>query len=351
MSIYRSKLANASWLLRYGIGTSLVAAAAFLRVGMTAFVTRPLSAPLFLSVIIFCVWTGGFRLGLYVSFLSGAVISYFFAQPAVGSLTPYDHVIRAGLFFAEGALVSWLMNKLRRASDELEQSREDLRDLSQRQQSERDAELKKIALEIHDELGEALTGLKLNIHFLKKMSMTEGSEENVEAGFDEVSNAVDKTIEKVRRISSELRPSILDDFGLVAALEWQVKEFSKKSGIICDFRSDSESIDFASDANTAVFRIVQEALTNIARHSGADKASVRIVRKNGDLWVEVEDNGKGIDPSTVVGPGSLGLLGMRERARSINGQLSVRPRQPLRGTTVELRLPLTTACPQTEKNR
>src|SRR4029078_8597775 len=126
-------------------------------------------------------------LGLYVSLLSGVVISFFFAQPDVGSLTPYDHIIRAGLFFAEGVLVSWLVNKLRLASDELEESREELRELTRHQRTQRDDELKKISREIHDELGEALTSLKLDIHMLKR---SEGAGE-ISQGLDEVSNKVD----------------------------------------------------------------------------------------------------------------------------------------------------------------
>src|SRR6185503_5968935 len=109
----------------------------------------------------------------------------------------------------------------------------------------------------------------LDIHLLKKQveSVNPGLADQLATGFDEVSERVDQTIEKVRGISSELRPSILDDFGLVAALEWQVKNFSKKSGIASEFKFDSESLALDDDANTAVFRIVQEALTNIARHA------------------------------------------------------------------------------------
>jgi len=335
MSIYRSRLAGASWLLRYGMGSCFVAAAAVLRLGLTAFVTRPLSAPLFLSVIIFCVWTGGFRLGLYVSLLSGVVISFFFAQPDVGSLTPYDHIIRAGLFFAEGVLVSWLVNKLRLASDELEESREELRELTRHQRTQRDDELKKISREIHDELGEALTSLKLDIHMLKR---SEGAGE-ISQGLDEVSNKVDATIGKVRRISSEMRPSILDDFGLVAALEWQATEYSKRTGLKCSFVYDSENVSLDNDSNTAVFRIFQEALTNITRHAKANEVSVSLTHDNGDICLLIKDDGIGIERTDLRGVGSLGLLGMRERARLISADIDIREAGENGGTVVKLTVP------------
>jgi signal transduction histidine kinase len=343
MSIYRSRLADTSPFLGYGVATALIAAAAFLRVGMSAFVTRPLSAPLFLTVIIFCVWSGGFRLGLYASLVSGLVISYFFAQPAVGSLTPYDHVIRAGLFLAEGALVSWLMNKLRLASDELEDSREELRELTTYQRTQRDDELKKISREIHDELGEALTSLKLDIHMLKRSVQTGQDAEQtfgISKGLDDVSTKVDATIEKVRRISSEMRPSILDDFGLVAALDWQTTDYARRTGLKCSFVYDSENVSLDSDSNTAVFRIFQEALTNVTRHANASEVSVSLTHDNGDICLLVKDDGVGIKPTAIKGTRSLGLLGMRERARLISADIDIHPASEKGGTVVRLTVPL-----------
>jgi len=345
VSLGGSKLASASFPVRYGTATLLVLAAAVMRVGLSLLINRPVSAPLFLMAVIYTTWLGGLRLGIYASLISGLVLDFYFAQPQIGSLTTYDHLVRFAMLVAEGTLVSWLINKLRIASDELIASREELRGLSERQRTERDAELKKIAREIHDELGQDLTSLKLDIHLLKRNAERSADERErvLSTGFDEVSERVDATIEKVRRISSEMRPSILDDFGLVAALDWQVKEFARKTAIECEFKYDSESIELDPDANTAIFRIVQEALTNIARHAQATKASVSMFQAKENLCLRIEDDGRGIEPIMLKGRRSLGLLGMRERARLIDAELTITGTSHPSGTLVELTAPIAAA--------
>ena len=353
MSLGRSELIDASPWLRYGIATALVLGAALIRVGLSLVFTRPwISAPLFLLAVIISTWTGGLRLGIYSSVLSGLVLDYFFVQPLIGSLSVFDRIVRVALFLGEGSLISWLIERLRRASDAMTASREELRKLSERQRTERDAELKAISREIHDELGQALTGLKLDIHFLRLNAITQevGSQDDVIlTGLDELSRQVDSTITTVRRISSELRPSILDDFGLVAALDWLIKDFDRKSGIRCTFTSDSETVALEAEVTTALFRITQEALTNVARHAGASSASVSIKSRNGRTMLRIEDVGRGIDTEDIIGPESLGILGMRERARLIGANFQIGRSESGR-TLVELSINESNVSPFAEEH-
>lgn len=142
----------------------------------------------------------------------------------------------------------------------------------------------------------------------------------------------------VRRITSELRPSILDDFGLVAASEWQANEFERTTAIKCKFRSDVEELDLGSDSNTAVFRILQESLTNVARHAAAKSVSVSFSSSKESVIMTVTDDGKGIGVNNPIGVDTLGLLGMRERTRLIGGSLDILDR-PTGGTQIELHVP------------
>jgi len=326
-------------MLRYGYATILVLAASVFRIGLSAVFNRPwISAPLFLLAIIMATWAGGLRLGVYASLISGLVLDYFFVQPLVGSLSMFDRIVRIGLFLGEGSLVGYLIEKLRRAGDGMAASREEMRRLSEYQRTNRDEELKSISREIHDELGQALTSLKLHIHFLRCQLWQEVNDRlknNLISGLDDLSRQVEETIDSVRRISSELRPSLLDDFGLVAALEWQAKEFERKSSVRCTFRSDSDSIDLDTEIVTAFYRIAQEALTNVARHAEASAVLVSIGKMNGQIVLQIADDGRGIELAEITGLRSLGILGMRERARLIGAHLTV-SRPEIGGTIVEV---------------
>lgn len=327
--------------MRYGVTSSFLATAALLRIGLAAVINRPISTPLFLAAIILSTWMGGLRLGIFASVVAGATLDYFFVQPRVGNLDIYDHVIRFLLFAVEGSLLSWLVDNLRLAGDEIIASQAELRELAEQHRSVRDAEQKRIAREIHDELGQSLTSLKLGIHLVRKKISAlggEASELPVLAEIDSLSKQVDGTIGTVRRIATELRPSILDDFGLVAAIEWQTGEFEKKSEIECIFTSNSPAIDLNPEASTAIFRIFQEALTNIARHAKASQVRVRIEHTDGQIKLAVDDNGAGINNEVMKKTRSLGLLGMRERARLINGDINVTNSKD-GGTRVELIAP------------
>ena len=149
---------------------------------------------------------------------------------------------------------------------------------------------------------------------------------------------MDETIESVRRISTELRPGMLDDLGLAATVEWAAEEFASRTGTKCLLDLGAEEIAVDSETATAVFRIFQETLTNVARHANAREVKVRLAEENGDLTLEVHDNGRGIGEDELANANSLGILGMRERALLLGGTLTITG-QPGKGTTVRIRIP------------
>jgi len=235
----------------------------------------------------------------------------------------------------------------KRAEEELLASREQLRALAGRLQAVREEERTRIAREIHDELGGALTGLKIDFSLLTRAALkieNETVRTSLLAGMDSMNESVDSTIQTVRRIAMELRPGVLDDLGLVAALEWQLKDFEKRTGIRCEFFPPEEDIGFDADLSTALFRIFQEALTNVARHSGATEVRVRLRADADSSTLEVEDNGKGIGKKKALSSKSLGLLGMRERAQMFGGRITVTG-TPGTGTKVTVEIPPSSTTP------
>ena len=229
----------------------------------------------------------------------------------------------------------------KRGEEMIQASREQMRALAGRLQTVREEERTDIAREIHDELGGALTGMKVDVSFLIKSALkieNEAARTSLIAGMDSVTKSIDTTIHAVRRIAMELRPGILDDLGLVAALEWQLKDFEKRSGIRSEFFPPVEDISLDADLSTALFRIFQEALTNVVRHSGATAVCVRLRADADSSTLEVEDNGKGIEKEKLLSSESLGLLGMRERAQMFGGRITVTG-TPGTGTTVKVEIP------------
>ncbi len=225
--------------------------------------------------------------------------------------------------------------------EQLRTSHEQLRALSARLQSAREDEGTRIAREIHDELGGALTGLKWDLEGLDKVLMDEGSETKIQTVRDRLPNMVslvESTIDIVRRISSELRPGMLDDLGLVAAIEWQAGQFQSRTGIKCDCICSVTSVDLSRERSTAVFRILQEILTNVIRHAQADRVEIELQEGAGHVELRVSDNGRGITDEEMAAKHSLGLLGMRERALLVGGEVSV-SRGVRKGTTIAIRVP------------
>ena len=315
----------AAFVIRYGTALLLVAAA----LGMTMLIwlfVKSLASPLFLVAIVIVAWKHGLRPGILATLLSGISIDYFFIAPEYQLSGALDDMMRLIVFVAEGGFLCWLVTSRTNASKEIRESREQLRALSLRQQNLREEERKRIALEIHDELGQNLTGLKMDMHLLNQQIKTSGLEcdsDETSSKMTDLMALVDQTILNVRRIATELRPPILDDLGLVAAIEWQTQEFQRRSGITCVLSTNVESVELDTEFSTAVFRIFQEALTNITRHAEAHTINVELKTQDNTLTLRVEDDGKGIEAKTLDNISSLGLLGMHERARLIGGQLQI----------------------------
>ena len=223
-----------------------------------------------------------------------------------------------------------------RAEQEAMASRAAVRKLAAHAEKLREDERKLIARDVHDELGQVLSVLRMDIALLKDRSginnaAMDGIERNMLA-------LVDRVIQGVRNVSSSLHPAPLE-MGIIAAIEWQCAEFEVHSGIPCSLKVAGNIADnFDENQALALFRIVQESLTNVARHAGATRVEVAVVADNGAIKVEIRDNGKGFDPEEHIGNGSFGLLGMRERAISIGGELNVASKLG-QGTSVTLRIP------------
>jgi len=225
----------------------------------------------------------------------------------------------------------------KRSEDEFRRSTDQLRELSARLQSVREEERTLIARVIHDELGQTLTGLKMDVAWLQRH--LDRQQPALLEKTQAMSDLIDTTIQTVRRISSELRPGLLDDLGLVATIEWQLQEFQTRSGIQGKLISASEETTLDADGATAAFRIFQEILTNVARHAQATQVEVSLEESTAFLTLQVQDNGRGITESEIHSPKSIGLLGMQERARLRAGEVQFQG-TPGKGTTVTVRLPL-----------
>jgi two-component system sensor histidine kinase UhpB len=224
-----------------------------------------------------------------------------------------------------------------RAEERLRESHEQLRALSVYLQYVREEERTRIAREVHDELGQSLTALKLDLAWVS--GRLPRSQRPLLDKLATMSDHVDATIQSIRRIATELRPGILDDLGLVAALEWQANEFQSRTGIQCHVASTLQDTLLDADLNTTFFRIFQETLTNIMRHANATQVNVNSTTDAGWIVLTVQDNGRGIMPGEIRDRRSIGLLGMEERAALLGGEFSISG-EPGRGTTVTVRIPL-----------
>jgi signal transduction histidine kinase len=224
----------------------------------------------------------------------------------------------------------------------LRSSEENLRALAAHLQSVREEERIHIAREIHDELGQALTGLKIDLNGLVKCFDTEEPSVMHEKAKVMALN-IDRIIQSVRRIASGLRPEVLDEIGLAAAVEWQAREFQRRTGIRCQVTIPAGFTDPDKDRSTALFRIFQELLTNVARHANATR--VKVALSEGEkLLLCVEDNGRGIKEEQHRGSKSLGLLGLRERVQPFGGSLEIRGVEG-KGTRVTVEIPLQVVQP------
>ena len=231
-------------------------------------------------------------------------------------------------------LIAADLSETKRAEQELRASSEQLRSLAAHLLTVREEEQARISRAVHDELGQSLTAVKLDLAWLAKRLPRE-SDEMLEK-IRSTRRLAESLIQDVRRISTELRPGILD-MGLAAAVEWQVQEFQARTGIPCSYRLLTHEA-FAPDVSTALFRILQESLTNVARHAKATRAEVVLQKQRDRLVLWIRDNGRGFDQADSFLSKSLGVLGMRERAAILGGQVNVSS-APGKGTTVAAWIP------------
>ena len=224
-----------------------------------------------------------------------------------------------------------------RAEEEVRQSQKDLRELSAAAHTIREQERRRVAREIHDELGQSLTALKMDVAWML---------ENLSAGSPPLSeklqamrSQLDATVAATRRISADLRPLMLDDLGLIPAAEWLAQNFSERTGIPCRLQIKPADIELAEPYASALYRILQESLTNVARHAKATRVEVVLEKADGALNLTVRDDGRGFSPAETRVHKTYGLLGLRERTVLLGGETRIAS-EPGRGTTISVRLPL-----------
>ena len=237
------------------------------------------------------------------------------------------------------------------AEKALNATTEQLRALTVKLQSVREEEEQRIGREIHDEIGSAMTSLKWDLESLDLACGEIGGPAHSRKMPERIRAMlalIDDTSKTVRRISSELRPAILDDLGLTAAIEWQVEQFTGHTGIVCVYDSAVESVGIDRAKAVAVFRIIQEALTNVMRHSKATRVDIRAHEEDGDLIFSIKDNGRGISGADRRQSPSLGLIGMRERAYLVGGTVEI-DGSAGSGTTVTVRIPTVGRGPHVEE--
>jgi signal transduction histidine kinase len=218
-----------------------------------------------------------------------------------------------------------------------EESGGQFRNLSAYLQAAREEERRSIAREIHDELGQALTTMKLELSLLREEVLQDATAATQR--IQSLKDRVDETIHAVKSIITKLRPGLLDDLGLPAAIEWQAKDFQQHTGIVCEVFTDPEEMNINTEISTAMFRIFQETLTNITRHSSATRVTVNLLQTDDALKLQVHDNGRGITSEEIHDPKSFGLIGIRERAQYWHGTVEING-TPEAGTTIVVQFPI-----------
>ena len=253
--------------------------------------------------------------------------------------TPRTLAASPGSVHWEGLMTNITESKLEQL--EVTRSRARLAELTAHIEQVKEKERTRIAREIHDDLGGNLTAIKMALSMLTQRLPADQPQLAERAAY--VDALVDRTIDAVHRISLDLRPSMLD-FGIVAALEWQSREFEKQNGIACAFSCSEKEIDLHLDHATALFRIFQEALTNIAKHAHASAVTVRLQQLRRQIVLTIADNGRGIAQGDRSKPQSFGLRGMSERAQALGGTLGL-AQAPGGGTVVTIKIKLTLPIP------
>ena len=306
----------------------------------TADIMRPVQETFILGV------AGGALIILAITIVA-VLLSRGIEKPVRALVHAVEAAARVGYGRAEAeggpleiARLSAAFNEMvaRRSAAELrtQESERNFRALSERLITVQENERMRVAREIHDDLGQALTALKMDvIGLLEKSRLPPDAAPMAER----IRSTIDSTVTAVQRIASELRPSVLDDLGLFAAIESEARVFEERSGIECELSVPDEPPDVDKTSATAIYRIVQEALTNVARHSNATRVEIRVRERGDELFLEVRDDGRGIAFDDVFDPESLGLAGIRERADMLGGTARIEG-VPGRGTIVSIRMPV-----------
>ena len=277
------------------------------------------------------------------------VLSYYkndkldgFKAPRIVEITRNDKGKRNLEFvahlFSSGEV--WILNDITQkviAEEKLIKSRDQLKKLSEHLQAAREEERAKIAREVHDDLGQSLTALKMDVVWLKKNRQVK--QEVLSEKLDSMVDVINQTIKTIQRIGTELRPKLLDDLGLISAIEWQTREFQNRSGIKCKINLINDSIDLNNNASLTIFRIFQEALTNIARHSKADSVDVTIKTNAKDFYLSIYDNGVGTPKNKLEASTSIGIIGMKERADIVGGHVQIKT-DSKKGTEIIVVIPI-----------
>ncbi len=261
--------------------------------------------------------------------------SRFWVEYTSNPIRENDRIVGAVVTFQD-------ITERKRAEARLKESHEQLRDLAAHLETVREEERTRVAREIHDELGSVLTCLKMDLAWVaKRIPMTNSREMAAQLApkIHSMSKFANEMVQLVQKVSTELRPAVLDELGLGPAIEWQAKEFQGRTGIQCSLDIYPESLAIDGDRATAVFRILQEILTNVIRHADATSVNIHMNRSVTHLELKVTDNGRGITLMQISSPKSLGLVGMRERALRWGGEVTI-VGEPEKGTTVVLQLPL-----------
>lgn len=259
-----------------------------------------------------------------------------FKVPHSGGLRTHEACLVPGCD-GEVFLVLQDLTERQRAEERLLHSQMRLRSLAGRLELVREQERKRIAREVHDVLGQALTALRIDVASLQKNLSEDQNDLQDRLGL--MNSSIGSIIQKVRRIAADLRPGVLDDLGIVAALEWQADEFASRTGIGCTFHSSESHLELDPDRSTALFRVYQEVLTNVARHAEASAVGVALKLEGDDLILRVNDNGCGISEDQITDTNSLGILGMRERMLPWQGRVEF-DGTPDHGTSVTITLPI-----------
>jgi PAS domain S-box-containing protein len=223
------------------------------------------------------------------------------------------------------------------AEEALRHSKDEIRELALAASTAREQEKSRIARELHDELGQALTALKIDLSWLRGRLAT-GDDPGLHEKLASMQVLLDGTVASTRRISADLRPLVLDDLGLVAGADWLAHNFTNRTGVPCELVIGQGDLELRDPHATTIFRVLQESLTNIAKHANATQVEVVLEREGDEVVLTVQDNGRGFAPEAASRPGSMGLLGLRERATLMSGTVTLAS-SPGRGTHVELRLP------------